>query len=598
MAQTYWFFLALDYLLLDIVSFNTIENYLLDRYASPIGIYYPLYSELFSIESILLYMIIGGAALAMKANQKGSSQETSNFTGYLAILFAVLAVPAKLMTRGLIDCDTLYFAFVMFFSSLLLYCSFRNWLEIQLKLSFKEFSTVFAILIVLFWGYEPWNSPSLKLANAIKAGNISSFTALSQRYPQHLRMNSGLLNTAFARPIHEIIKTIVESGNTSISTGYMNLEIFNPAHIDILAYLQSKGVNFASMDMLRNAVHYSAVPARPRRDRIAGAVDKNYPVLRYLLQLHRAAPEEMRKRHSDNSGGSGWENLVSIAAMDGDADLMAFLIDQGFVIDEEVYQALARNKQIDKPEIKALLQKSRFVSEKQDERKTATAPETLAEKAVDQTIIQTASQPASPANEPASRSVVQPFTEPAKEPLPEPGIKPVSEPLTETVIERAIQPGAEPGVEHPANLQPQASLAVSLPDSLQLRLESDGLDLILTSGADVKRYRENQQNIFHYLAENWHARDPRNQHDNVDFAGVFREAQKRKIDLDKKDKGGLTPLWSALQANNFRAFIRLLEAGADRSARNAEGATMIEFCSKNDRKILLSLLSEVSQHEK
>lgn len=527
MAQTYWFLLALDYFFLNMISYYTIENYLLDRYASPSGIYYPLYSELFSIESMLLYMIIAGAALAMNANQKSSFQETSHFSGYFAILFAVLAVPVRLMTRGLIDCDTLYFAFVMFFSSLLLYCSLRNWLDIQFRLSFKEFAAVFAILTMLFWVFEPWNSPSLKLTNAIKAGNVSRFTTLSRKYPLHLSMNRGFLDTAFARPVPEIIKTIVESGNTSISTDYMNLEIFNPAHIDILAYLHAKGVNFASMDMLRNAVRYSAVPVRSQHNRISGAVDKNYLVLRFLLKLHHAAPEESRKRRSENSGGCGWENLVSIAAAEGNSNLMAFLIDQEFVIDEEVYQALALNKQNDKPEIQALLKKSRFVSEKQSEHSTA-------------------SQPAMPAISTAAASIEKP----------------------------------------------------DLTDSLQLRLESDGFDLILTSGADVKHYRENQKNIFHYLADNWCAREPGNQYHNVDFAGVFREALKRSIDLNKKDKKGLTPLWSALQANNFRAFVRLLEAGADRSARNAEGSTMIEFCSKNNRKILLSLLSEVGPHEK
>lgn len=546
--------MALDYLFLNILSYNTIENYLLDRYAFPVRSYYPLYSELFSIESILLYMIIAGAALAMKANQNSDSQQASHFTGHLAIFFAVLAVPARLMTRGLIDCDTLYFAFVMFFSSLLLYGSVRNGLNIQPRMSFKEFAKVFAVLALLFWFLEPWHSPSRQLTNAIKEGDVSRFTALSQKYPRHLRMNPGLLDAAFSRPVPEIIRTIVESGNTSISSGYMNLEIFNPAHIQILAYLHANGVNFASMDMLRNAVAYTTVPARPRRNRISGVVDKNYPVLRLLLQLYHAAPEGSRKRSSENSGECGWENLLSIAAVEGDADLMAFLIDQGFAIDEEVYQALALNKHIDKPAIKALLQKSRFVVDNQNEHKTMATIE------------------------PSSNQTLQTVAE------------------TETT-----QPAP---VKQPANLTASPSdvsistARVDTPDSLQLRPEPDGLEMILGSGADVKRYRENQQNIFHFLAENWRAPSDSNRTYNVDFASVFARAMKRKLTLDKKDKRGLTPLWAALQANNLRPFIRFLEAGADRSAYNTEGLTLIEFCNKNNRKILLGLLTDLRPYEK
>ncbi|MDD3148183.1 MAG: hypothetical protein PHD82_12855 [Candidatus Riflebacteria bacterium] len=570
MTQTYWFFLALDYLFLNMISFNTIENYMLDRYASPIGIYYPLYSEIFSIESILLYMIIGGAALAMMANHDSESRETSPLTGYLAILFAVLAVPAKLMTRNLIELDTAFFAFVMFFSSLLLYGSIRNWLEIRFRLSLKEFATLVVVLTVLFWFYEPWNSPSLKLTNAIKEGNTSRFAALARSYPQHLQMNRNLLDTAFARPNQETIKTIVESGNTSVSYGFMNLEIFNPTHIDILAYLQSKGVDFANMDMLRNAVSYSAVPARPRRNRISGPVDKNYPVLRFLLKLYNTAPEEKRKQRSENSGGCGWDNLVSIAAAAGDADLMAFLVDQGFAIDEEVYQALALNKHIDKPAIQAILNSSRFVAAKPDDQKTETAAEQPAKQTATETFRPMPSQVASTAI--ATRTEILPT------------------PAADSVEHAVASLPATAG-----NLTP---VGHAMPESLQLRLEADGLDLILTSGAAVKSYRENRQNIFHYLAYNWRAPHPDYRSRAVDFAGIFHKALQRKIDLNTKDKNGLTPLWLALKENNLRAFIRFLEAGADRSALNAEGATMIEFCSKNNRKILLSLLSEVTPHEK
>ena len=45
--------MSLDYLLISIVSLITIENFHLDRYASPVGIYHPFYSELFSPENIV-----------------------------------------------------------------------------------------------------------------------------------------------------------------------------------------------------------------------------------------------------------------------------------------------------------------------------------------------------------------------------------------------------------------------------------------------------------------------------------------------------------------------------------------------------------------
>ncbi|MBU1108464.1 MAG: hypothetical protein KKB51_17445 [Candidatus Riflebacteria bacterium] len=333
MAQTYWFLMALDYLFLNILSYNTIENYLLDRYAFPVRSYYPLYSELFSIESILLYMIIAGAALAMKANQNSDSQQASHFTGHLAIFFAVLAVPARLMTRGLIDCDTLYFAFVMFFSSLLLYGSVRNGLNIKPRMSFKKFAKVFAVLALLFWFLEPSSEQALQ--------------------------------------------TFAETETT---------------------------------------------------------------------------------------------------------------------------------------------------------------------------------QPA-PVKQPAS--------------------------LTAS----------------PSDVS-SSTARVDTPGGLQLRPEPDGLEMILGSGADVKSYRENQQNIFHFLAENWRAQSDNYRTYNVDFASVFARAIKRKLTLDKKDKRGLTPLWAALQANNLRPFIRFLEAGADRSAYNTEGLTLIEFCNKNNRKILLGLLTDLRPHEK
>ncbi|MBU1109945.1 MAG: hypothetical protein KKB51_24905 [Candidatus Riflebacteria bacterium] len=560
MTYFLWLLLAMNYFLLDLFSFLKIQSFHLYEYTHMMGFYSPL-SELFAAENILLCMILAGAFLSLNASKHTDKNLVSTFPNNLAVLFAVLAVPVRLMTNGLLVYDTSYFGFIIFFSSILFYCFARNCLNVASKISFKEYAVILTVLALFFLTNEPWNSPSLRLENAIEARDVKTFASLARKYPEHVRLHPWLLKAAFKKPDFAIIKTIIDSGNTRIDVGYMSLEIFDQSNMEILSYLHSHGLNLASMDILRNAVRYAAKIDKPGSGKKAsGNIDKNYPVIKYLINLYREAPEDIRKQKSEYSGGCGFSSLVSVAAVEGDADLMAFLINEGFAIDEDVCQALVLNKHIEEPEIQALLKKSEFASEPVEQSLTEKPQTGIA-------VFPTTQK----ANDKKDASADSPFIYP----------------------QNAENASASSQTASTGEKKLETAVA-----SFSIRASQDGFDMILTSGSDVKSYREFDSNIFHFLAERWQARDQSNRYDTVDFAAVFQEAISRKIDINKKNKGGATPLWLALYSNNFRGFVKLLQNGADQTILDPEGLTMREYCLKNNQLILMSLLDGEKQNDK
>ncbi|EKD82014.1 MAG: hypothetical protein ACD_39C01522G0003, partial [uncultured bacterium] len=123
-----------------------------------------------------------------------------------------------------------------------------------------------------------------------------------------------------------------------------------------------------------------------------------------------------------------------------------------------------------------------------------------------------------------------------------------------------------------------------------LQPADDGLDLVIAQGADVKSMRLARENLFHFIARYW--RSPRNErsHYKFDYQKLFRIAVDRGIDIEQKNTDALTPLWVAMHANNFRAFKKLLEAGADTEVKNPDGKHLREACGEMGRKLLLGLI--------
>ncbi len=80
--------------------------------------YHPIYSELFSEESKMLFMIVLGSVLAIIAKKFSEKEENGIYPVFLAVIFAVLAVPLRLFTKGLIAPDKLYHAFTLQFDKL------------------------------------------------------------------------------------------------------------------------------------------------------------------------------------------------------------------------------------------------------------------------------------------------------------------------------------------------------------------------------------------------------------------------------------------------------------------------------------------------
>lgn len=493
MTESLGTFLVIDYALLALFSWLAIDHLDLQQLAQPIRIYQPIVSDLFASENILLYMVLAGTVAIGWAGRQGEEHGVPPVTRHLSALFAVLAVPVRLMTDRHGEYDTAFFAFVFFFSALMLYALGRSLLTGLSAPGLKDVASVAVLLAIGFWMTEPWSSPSAKLEQAIGKGDAARFGTLARRYPDHLRLHTGLFDKALRRPERGIIERIIEAGHTTVSTGVGERAIFQPQYLGILEFLHARGVDLTSDGLLREATRLSA------RSEPAETVG-SYPVLAWLIRIRRDAPAG-RRESADRLFRDGWQNPVAIAAAAGNADLMRFLVGQGFTVDEEVFQALVRNQHENDPDIRMLLTNSGFVF--------------------------------------------------------------------------PVAPGT------------MASTGASLPMPVPSR---DGLDLILWSGEDVQGHRERQNNIFHYLAQEWRARDPGNARDGMDYERLFTVALSRKIDLEAKNRDGLTPLWVAVHVNNFRAATRLLEAGADPDARDPDGMTMRDFCLKNDRRLLADLV--------
>jgi hypothetical protein len=531
---------AIIYLVLDVVSYFKIINYGLFEFAHPVRLYYPFYSDFFSAESVMMYMVIIAAALANYLQPEEYDHHNARFAENLAMFFAVAAVPVRFMTNGWLIYETAFYAFIMFFSTILLYCI--GWLEFFAADGLKpnKVAALTGLLAVIFLWFQPWFSPEQKLKKAIAANDSAGFKKLAQSYPQHLRMSPVLLNAACKSPDMEIFQTILEGGNLDLSPNYMNQEIFAEKNLPVLKRLGEKGINIASMSFLRSAVEYYARRFN-HKQRSNDRATKDYPVLKYLIEQHRQASAEKKEIKDSYPGLTGFSNIVSIAASRGDAALVEFLLAEGFTIDEDVIQAVSLGKALDNPEIQKLRSKSPFF------------------------------------NNPAASSTVQPAINSATDAI---GSASATAPAHESHQATPMQQLTKPAQN---NAKPFPYQPVQSPD---------GLDLILTSGSDIKRHRDRQDNIFHFLAERWYVREYSNSFNNINFENIFRAAISRKININQKNSNGDTPLWLALYANNLRAFSSFISNGADITATNSESLTMLEYCEKNNRKIFAEALKK------
>lgn len=538
MARFLAILLTIDYAGLAWYAWTRIDRLELDH--SILGLlsrrtYHPFYSELFSEESKMLFMIVLGSVLAIITTKFSDKEDNRIYPVFLTVIFAVLAAPLSLYTKGLIAPDKLYHAFALFFCSLLLYFPLRHLAGIRKKHTLKEFAILLAIISGAFYIFEPWNSPSLKLKNAIKSGNSTKVVRLLHKYPVHASIEPGLLDNALANPDFNIIKALVENGHKSIYINYRTQKIFDPANLEILKYLNENGVDLTGDGILRNAIEYRAKNVRTKKNN-----NSTYPVLTFLIQLNRTHSKEKDKKSLKHSQHYGFTNPASIAAAKGDIDLVNFLLKNGFKIDEDFIQALSLNGHIDKPEFQSLLSRTEFALQ------------------TNETHMQT--------DKTASQNNDQDAHE---------------NKVTSSTPEIA-----------PAKTLPTKTKPVFKPKPVQ-----DGLDLILSSGVDVKRYRDANQNIFHFLAQRWQAIDNSysRRRKEVSYESVFKRAIKRKIDLNQKDINGLTPLWHSVIENNFRAFVRLIEAGADPNIPDNNKTSMLEYCRKNNRLILLGSLEQTKE---
>lgn len=537
-----------DYLFMTLLAFSSIENHGLDRLFNPIQTYHPFYSEVFTVEMMLILMSIAGTVLLLRSEKESGSGDIWKLPGRAALLFTVLAAPARLITAGLIAPDTAFFALTMFFSLFISLLLARLLLSGS-RATGREIAGMLAAIALLFLLVEPWNSPSLKLRNAVESGNTSALTRLASQYPVHMAMNSSLLNFALKKSDPEIIKIIIEKGNKSFDPSYMEGEIFKPENFATLKFLHTGGVNLARQEVLKAAVEFYA-------RRATSPVDKNYPVLKWLIDIYKQAPEEERKPRPVLF--SGYVNLLCIPAVNGAADLMAFLLEQGFAFDEEVLEALTRSKNFEKPEFQPILAKASAMVSAQ---RTAAAvePEIQAEILLKQTA--------------------------------------ASSTQTAPMISQTAMPASQT-VALPAVTQAVSSNAVSLPatDSatmqpiIWLQPASDGLDLVISKGANVKQMRADRENIFHFVARYWRAPKAPEAYYQLAYSELLKTALERQVDINQLNVNGQTPLWVALYENNFRAFRKLLAAGANPEIKDAGGKTLREFCRENGRRIILNLL--------
>lgn len=540
MVKVFWTSLALACLFLIISSIVSINS---AGFTRPFFVYRPGYSELFSFANLLLYLVLIVVVLTLASEKFDRRKKPGYLPAFVAICFAILIVPVRIKTHNLLVNDTFYFAFIIFFSSILFYCFVRNLLGADKNPSYKEMIAVAGILLLGLWYYDAANSPSVRMKKAVAAGNHRRFRALSQRYQLHLLMHAQLLNTALEKPDFEMIKLIVETGNTSFFPSYRTREMFRPRYLEILKYMASKGVNLGSSDVLLSAIEFYAGRSFSHHEK--NESDSKYAVLSFLLEQYQIAKEK-------NSAGStslvsrSFSNPLNIAAASGDVELMKFLLDNGFKIDEGVYSRLVRNGYIERPEIKALV--SSFKLE-------------------------------------VSEGTLHGSVDEEQESL---------------AVADALLVSKSDAVEDKDDSETK-------PDSVpRLRKAKSGIDLVIDSGVELRWFRQQDDNIFHFLASSWQSvwdplrsdtsaerhYDGRRVYKELDYDGIFNKALARKIDLEHKNRSGLTPLWVALYKNNFRAFLKLIEAGADQNALNPEGQSLREYCLENNRLILMSLLDD------
>jgi len=567
-----------DYLFMTLLAFSSIENHGLARLFNPIQTYHPFYSEVFTGEMLLILMSIAGTVLLLRSEKESEPGGIWKLPGRVALLLTVLAAPARLMTAGLIAPDTAFFALTMFFSlfiSLLL----ARFLLSGSRATGREIAGMLAAIAVLFLLAEPWNSPSLKLRNAVEGGNASALTKLAGQYPLHMAMNSSLLNFALKKSDPEIIKIIIEKGNKSFDPSYMDGEIFASENFETLKFMHAAGVNLARQEVLKAAVEFYARRANTdTRQSSTSPVDKNYPVLKWLVDLYKQAPEEERKPRPVSF--SGYVNLLCIPAVNGDADLMAFLLEQGFAFDEEVLQALTKSKNFEKPEFQPILAKaSAMVSAQRAETAPVFEAATVTIEAEAQTTVLLNHTAASPTQ------TVLPISQTASQTT-------ASTPVTSAIASNAVSFPAVVENTSVGNSPAMAAVPASATAAsiIWLQPASDALDLVITKGADVKQMRADRENIFHFIARYWRAPKSPNTYYQLDYPELFKTALERQVDINRPNVHGQTPLWVALYENNFRAFRKLLAAGANPEIKDAEGRTLRDFCRENGRRIILSLL--------
>ena len=577
-----------DYLAMTLVAFTSIEKHGLDRLFNPVQVYHPFYSDLFTAEMMLILMSIAGTALLLRAEKDGDADDRWQLPGRAALLLAVMAAPARLMTAGLIAPDTAFFALVLFFS-LFIALLLARFLLTDVRAGGREAAGMLAAIAVFFLLIEPWNSPSLKLRNAVETGNANDLTTLARRYPLHMAMNSSLLGFALKKSDPEIIRIIIEKGSKSLDPSYMEGEIFKPENFETLKALHAAGVNLARQEVLKAAVEFYAESAtKPMQPSSSRPADKSYPVLQWLIDLYKQAPEEERRPRPVRL--SGYANLLCIPAVHGDADLLAFLLEQGFIFDEEVLGALTRSKNFDKPGFQPVLARASALASAQ---RAAVAPvfETAtpipeAEARATVLINHTAALPTqtvSPVNHTASQTTASPAV------------------TTAVAASAAFWPAvAQNNRVDDSNLMAVVAATGSVispvtasagaASIIWLQPAPDGLDLVITKGADVKQMRADSENVFHFIARYWRAAKAPKSYYPLDYPQLFKAALERRVDINQPDARGQTPLWVALYANNFRAFRRLLAAGANPEDKDSEGKSLSEFCRANGRRIILSLL--------
>ncbi len=118
---------------------------------------------------------------------------------------------------------------------------------------------------------------------------------------------------------------------------------------------------------------------------------------------------------------------------------------------------------------------------------------------------------------------------------------------------------------------------------LESNLNDFELRFFLDLGIDLKRENDKGQNLFHAFAL------------KRGLAGKEELLEQAKIDgvnIDKKDENGNTPLWVAATNNNIKTSSALIKLGADKTIKNKNGESLIDYCTKKKFDTLLAYLEE------